>query len=146
MPSPDRTATWASELQSLLNILAAFIADYNNERPYSSLKYQTSAAYATNLTATGKRLRYPDQLRQSPLKPSAPRGGSSTRTLKVVRREPSGRSALHGLRHAELVKVLWEALSVSPGTWMFEEIVPRPGLWLNRMLNRLSPRCRAAVE
>ncbi len=33
--------------------LAAWVADYNGERPRSSLKYQTPAAYAANLTATG---------------------------------------------------------------------------------------------
>ncbi len=47
--------------------LAAWVTDYNGERPHSSLKYQTPAAYAANLPATGDRRRNPDQLRQSPL-------------------------------------------------------------------------------
>ncbi len=39
--------------------LATWVADYNNERPHSSLKYQTPAAYAAALTATGDRLPNP---------------------------------------------------------------------------------------
>jgi putative transposase len=31
----------------------AWVADYNNFRPHSSLEYQTPAAFATHLTATG---------------------------------------------------------------------------------------------
>ncbi|MER9345381.1 hypothetical protein NKI41_32645, partial [Mesorhizobium sp. M0601] len=35
---------------------------YNRSRPHSALGYITPAAYAANLTATGDRLRNPDQL------------------------------------------------------------------------------------
>jgi len=51
--------------------LATWVADYNNERPHSSLKYQTPAANAAILTATGDRLRNLDQFRQSPVTPRA---------------------------------------------------------------------------
>ncbi len=54
--------------------LAAWVADYNNERPHSSLRYQIPAAFAANLTATGDRLRNPDQLRRAPVAPPAPLG------------------------------------------------------------------------
>jgi hypothetical protein len=60
--------------------LAAWVADYNSERPHSSLNYQTPAAYAANLTATGDRLRNPDQLRRSPVAPPAPIGVQPNRT------------------------------------------------------------------
>ncbi len=55
--------------------------DYNTARPHSSLGYQTPAAYAANLTATGARLRNPDQLRRSPVAHTAPRGVSTAEAL-----------------------------------------------------------------
>ncbi|WP_409999011.1 integrase core domain-containing protein [Bradyrhizobium sp. SZCCHNRI2007] len=61
--------------------LAAWVRDYNGERPHSSLTYQTPAAYAANLPATGERLRNPDQLRQSPVAAPAPLGVKPNRTL-----------------------------------------------------------------
>ena len=64
--------------------LAAWVTDYNGERPHSSLKYQTPAAYAANLTATGDRLRNPDQLRRSPVAPPAPIGVQPHRTLSAA--------------------------------------------------------------
>ena len=64
--------------------LATWVADYNNQRPHSSLKYQTPAAYAANFTATGDRLRNPDQLRPSPVAPPAPLGVQPTRTLTAA--------------------------------------------------------------
>jgi putative transposase len=54
--------------------VAAWVADYNDERPHSSLTYLTPAAYAATFTATGDRLRNPDQLRRSPVAPPAPHG------------------------------------------------------------------------
>ena len=47
--------------------IAAWADDYNEARPHSALGYITPAAYAANLTATGDRLRNPDQLRRSPV-------------------------------------------------------------------------------
>jgi len=44
--------------------ITQWVADYNQTRPHSALGYQTPAAFAANLPATGDRLRNPDQLRQ----------------------------------------------------------------------------------
>lgn len=38
------------------SVVAAWVADYNAERPHSALGYQTPAAYAAKLTAMGDRL------------------------------------------------------------------------------------------
>ncbi len=54
--------------------IAVWIADYNDQRPHSSLGYLTPAAYAANFTATNDRLRNPDQLRRSPVASPAPHG------------------------------------------------------------------------
>ncbi|WP_409998260.1 MULTISPECIES: IS3 family transposase [unclassified Bradyrhizobium] len=64
--------------------LASWVADYNGERPHSSLKYETPVAYAAILTATGDRLRNPDQLRRSPVAPPAPVGVQPNRTLTAA--------------------------------------------------------------
>ena len=53
---------------------AAWITDYNDERPHSALGYLTPAAYAATFTATGDRLRNPDQLRRSPVARHTPSG------------------------------------------------------------------------
>ena len=60
--------------------IAAWVADYNGDRPHSSLKYLTPAAYAATFTATGDRLRNPDQLRRSPVAPPAPLGVQNPET------------------------------------------------------------------
>jgi hypothetical protein len=59
--------------------VAVWVIDYNGERPHSSLKYQTPAAYAATFTATDDRLRNPD-IRQSPVAPPAPQGVHSPKT------------------------------------------------------------------
>ncbi|WP_139020570.1 integrase core domain-containing protein, partial [Bradyrhizobium sp. ORS 285] len=64
--------------------IAAWVADYNGERPHSSLQYQTPAAYAATFTATGDRLRNPDLLRRSPVAQHAPIGVKPTRTLNAA--------------------------------------------------------------
>ena len=51
--------------------VAAWVADYNTERPHSALGYQTPAAFAAQLTAMGDRLRASEPLRRSPIAPSA---------------------------------------------------------------------------
>ena len=61
--------------------LASWASDYNTERPHSGLGYLTPAAQAALLTATGDRLRNPDQLRRSPVAPSAPDGVSTGQAL-----------------------------------------------------------------
>ncbi|MCA6105291.1 IS3 family transposase [Bradyrhizobium australafricanum] len=64
--------------------LAAWVADYNGERPHSSLQYLTPAAYAATLTATDARLRTPDQLRRSPVAFTAPQGVQAPETLTAA--------------------------------------------------------------
>ncbi len=54
--------------------IAAWVVDFNTERPHSALGYLTLAAYANNFTATDDRLRNPDQLRRSHIAPNAPQG------------------------------------------------------------------------
>jgi putative transposase len=54
--------------------IAAWANEANYERPHSSRGYTTPAEYAANLTATGERLRNPDQLRRSPVATLAPSG------------------------------------------------------------------------
>jgi len=54
--------------------IAAWVADYNSERPHSSLQYQTPATYAATFTATGARLRNPD--------PAPPIARCSTRAAR----------------------------------------------------------------
>jgi putative transposase len=60
--------------------IASWVADYNERRPHSALRYQTPAAYAATL-ATGDRRSNPDQLRRSPVAPSAPLRQSQPETL-----------------------------------------------------------------
>ena len=59
-------------------------ADYNLQRPHSSLKYLTPAAYAAHLTATDHRLRNPDQLRRSSVASPAPLGVQNSETLTAA--------------------------------------------------------------
>ena len=61
--------------------LASWADDYNTQRPHSALGYLTPAAQAALLTATGDRLRNPDQLRRSPVASSAPDGVSIGQAL-----------------------------------------------------------------
>src|ERR1700730_9596794 len=61
--------------------VAAWVADYNGERPHSSLRYLTPAPSAATFTATDDRLRNPDQLRRSPVAPPAPQGVQTPETL-----------------------------------------------------------------
>src|SRR6202035_1147456 len=72
------------DLDDARSKVAVWVIDYNAERPHSSLKYQTPAAYAATFTATDDRLRNPDQLRQSPVAPPAPQGVHSPETLTAA--------------------------------------------------------------
>ena len=64
--------------------IAAWVADYNGQRPHSSLQYLTPAAYAATFTATGARLRNPDQLRRSPVAPPPPHGVQKPEALTAA--------------------------------------------------------------
>jgi transposase InsO family protein len=61
--------------------ISAWIADYNHQRPHSSLGYLTPVAFAANLSATTDPLRNPDQLRRSAVAPPAPIGAKSAEAL-----------------------------------------------------------------
>jgi putative transposase len=61
--------------------IGTWAADYNFQRPHSSLGYLTPAAFAANLTATGDRLRNPDQQCRSPAASTAPYVANSPGTL-----------------------------------------------------------------
>ena len=65
-------------------VIGSWAYDYNTARPHSSLGYQTPAAYAADLTATGARLRNPDQLRRSPVAHTAPQGASTAEALTAA--------------------------------------------------------------
>ncbi|WP_165055318.1 integrase core domain-containing protein, partial [Methylocystis sp. MJC1] len=64
--------------------IGEWVSDNSHRRPHSSLGYATPADYAANLTATGDRLRNPDQLRRSPVATSAPSGVSNAPTLIIA--------------------------------------------------------------
>ena len=61
--------------------LAAWAADYNTRRPHSALGYQTPAAYAAHLTATGRPAAQPESFARRPVATTAPRGVTTTETL-----------------------------------------------------------------
>ena len=63
---------------------AAWITDYNDERPHSALGYLTPAAYAATFTATADRRRNPDQLRRSPVAQPTPHGVQTAEALTVA--------------------------------------------------------------
>jgi putative transposase len=65
-------------------VIGTWADDYNTARPHSSLGYRTPAAYAATLTATGARLRNPDQLRRSPVALTAPQGVSTAEALTAA--------------------------------------------------------------
>ncbi len=56
------------------SVIAAWVTDYNANRPHSALGYQTPAAYAAQLAATGDRLHETEAFRRSPIAPSAQAG------------------------------------------------------------------------
>ena len=64
--------------------IGTWVNDYNTARPHSSLGYRTPAAYAATLTATGARLRNPDQLRRPPVALTAPKGVSTAEALTAA--------------------------------------------------------------
>ncbi|SFQ28019.1 putative transposase [Bradyrhizobium sp. Ghvi] len=72
------------ELDDARAKIANWVADYNLQRPHSSLKYLTPAAYAAHLIATDDRQRNPDQLRRSSVAPPAPLGVQNPETLTAT--------------------------------------------------------------
>ncbi|MCH5378041.1 MAG: transposase, partial [Planctomycetes bacterium] len=65
-------------LEAASQHLARWVADYNHSRPHSAIGYQTPAAYAARLTATGGRLRETEAIRLPPVAPSARERQSET--------------------------------------------------------------------
>lgn len=61
--------------------IAAWVADYNNARPHSSLDYRTPAAFAAHLTATGPRAALADGSALRPVAQPAPKGVSTAEAL-----------------------------------------------------------------
>jgi transposase InsO family protein len=61
--------------------IAAWVADYNNARPHSSLNYRTPAAFAAHRTATGPRAALADGSALGPVAQPAPKGVSTAETL-----------------------------------------------------------------
>lgn len=69
------------DLDHARSVIARWVGSYNQRRPHSTLGYRTPAAYAATFTATDDRLRNPDQLRRSPVAPSALMRQSQPRAL-----------------------------------------------------------------
>ena len=69
------------DLDHARSALARWITAYNQQRPHSALGYLTPVAFAGTFTATGDRLRNPDQLRRSPVAPPALLRQSQPETL-----------------------------------------------------------------
>jgi len=61
--------------------IAAWVADYNNARPHSSLDYRTPAAFAAHLTATARSAALADGSALRPVAPPAPKGVSTAEAL-----------------------------------------------------------------
>ncbi len=64
--------------------ISAWVADYNNSRPHSSLAYRTPAAYAAHLTATGHRAALLDGSALRPVAQPAPEGVSTVEALTAA--------------------------------------------------------------
>jgi putative transposase len=60
--------------------LAAWVDDYNTRRPHSSIGYQTPAAYAAHLTATGRSAAQCGSSTARPVAPIAPHGVTTAET------------------------------------------------------------------
>jgi putative transposase len=61
--------------------LAAWTLDYNTARPHSSIGYQTPAAYAAHLNATGRPAARLESSAGQPVAPTAPTGVPMAKTL-----------------------------------------------------------------
>lgn len=61
--------------------IGVWVADYNLQRPHSSLSYLTPAAF---VATTGDQLRNSDQLRRSPVANPAPCGAKHSEALTAA--------------------------------------------------------------
>jgi hypothetical protein len=68
-------------LEHARSVVAAWVADYNANRPHSALGYQTPAAYAAQLAAMGDQLHDTEAFRRSPIAPSAQAGNCQSPAL-----------------------------------------------------------------
>jgi putative transposase len=64
--------------------LAAWALDYNTARPHSSIGYQTPAAYAAHLNATGRPAARLESSAGQPVAPTAPTGVTIDKTLVLA--------------------------------------------------------------
>ncbi len=64
--------------------LAAWALDYNTARPHSSIGYQTPAAYAAHLNATGRPAAQLQSSAGQPVAPTAPTGVTMAKTLVLA--------------------------------------------------------------
>ncbi len=64
--------------------IAAWVDDYNTTRPHSALKYQTPAAFAAKLTATGLHAALADGSAFRPVAQPAQSGIQPPETLKAA--------------------------------------------------------------
>ena len=65
-------------------LIAAWVDDYNTTRPHSALAYQTPAAFAAKLTATGLHAALTDGSAFRPVAPPAQTGIQPPETLKAA--------------------------------------------------------------
>jgi hypothetical protein len=81
--------------------LARWTTAYDKQRSHSALVYLTPMAFAESFTATGDRLRNPDQLRRSPIAPPALMRPSQPVTLAPLDELRGSQQPLHCLELAE---------------------------------------------
>jgi transposase InsO family protein len=72
------------DLQQIRTMVAAWVEDYNVTRPHSALGYQTPAAFAAGLTATGLHAALPDGSAFRPVAQPARKGIQRPQTLKAT--------------------------------------------------------------
>ncbi len=66
------------DLEQARQIIGTWVTDYNTARPHSSLGYNTPAAYADHLTATGHHAAPSNRLACCPVAHAVPKGLSTT--------------------------------------------------------------------
>jgi putative transposase len=72
------------DLQQIRTMVAAWVEDYNVTRPHSALGYQTPAAFAAGLTATGLHAALDEGSAFRPVAPPARKGIQRPQTLKAT--------------------------------------------------------------